>query len=319
MASGDIIFILLFIVLPTTVIVSGFWVILFVARNPDRSISSSPAHSSLSASVTDLEPEPLALEEGELLTTTQSTGQETVPTEISDQPADQPSESIDDLSPVAADLLAEEAARREATATAAQQATKQAEEVALATTDEEATKISPTEEIPELADPMEVDLTSDDLLPDPGEESLASQGNIVQFDTWRADSRQIERAGNIEQAEANDDTGLTIELDELEEPLDESLEETASGPDEASAEDSPPEPAEPDSNDEMTANLADLEAEDHVSLPPQPNRALLVPSHTAERKNRRNSRSTGRQVPQISRSIRRDESVVERGDSVSDL
>lgn len=316
MATGDILFLLLFIVLPTAVIVSGIWAIVFVRMRP-------PAARGAESEQSDEVSEPIALAApaiDETVTIAAIAAHAAEPNVVGPpldaiaQPQLSEREAIANVDPVAADLLFDQPpppVRHYVPAV----------------------DRAPTEEMPAVVRDRATESEADSSASVPREDSGAAES--LPLDPDVRDTASVE--GPIDSPASDDDVivlgpGGTDNLDPERAGV-EPLESTADHLDpadevqlpNAATTDPPAEPFEDaaerahadedlpdvDEHEETEAGAAPSDA---ASAQQQRRRAAptrLIPAEDADPRERRRARNTGRRAPQLPRSVRRNERGME--------
>ena len=295
MATGDILFLLLFVVLPTAIIVSGIWAIVFVRMRPSSGARAVDADEPAPEQTTATTALPVSIEETAnvaAIAVGPKLSEAPVPL-ISDDAAALPTlserEAIASINPVAADLLFDQ---------------PQPPAVPTPMRDH-----APTEEMPAVSISAESSAAADDRLDEDkavGDdvEPAAPDDDLAVDDVPDAEDEPIhtDELGpeppepNAPDARSDD----AVPADECDAPQDVVI----AGSDDEVALDG----VDDDPEQEAAGSTADLEGPQLSKRGP----LRLIPADDADARERRRARGSGRQVPQLGRSVRRQERHVER-------
>lgn len=295
MATGDILFLLLFVVLPTAIIVSGIWAVLFVRMRQSAGVRSVIADEVASATVTEAPALPPAIDATVTIAaitagpTLSSAPEPAITHDAVALPTLSEREAIASIDLVAADLLFDQ---------------PQPPSTPIRMRD-----YTPTEEMPAIsraAEPTEataVNSESDDVGTDAPEMPFTDDSALAEADGTPLQTDEL-RPESTEQAAADTaDAGSDGPADRLAAHA-----VTGADTDEANPEDDAKEHDSADQIDDAAAADADIEGPQLRMRGP----LRLIPSDDADPRDRRRARGAGRQVPQLGRSVRRQERRVER-------
>lgn len=284
MTSNDLLFLVIFIIVPTAAIVSGFWYLLVVRRTPkaprvvqtenDRPAQNETAISAPAVETIETpEPAPAQAPETPIILADLNT---------LDSEESEDAQAIGELSPMTADLLAD--------------SDVQGDE------DQQTSGISDEEERRALWQEIEqspAGLTATEEIPEWDDEAVEdSEGTTHQ----NADDEEVPLLPH----EQNATEQWEVDEDELRTPEDESPE--------PSDDDSTGELVDPDLDEDSKSDGAEDDEDDGESR----QRARLMPAEPVKRPKNRKGRQSGRRVPRIPR-LRRNEGRVERGDGPDDV
>jgi hypothetical protein len=313
LATGDILFLLLFIVLPTAVIVSGIWAIVFVRwRPPAVRVASLEDVDATAESSSVAEPAPeIALAVAATMVDEASESDAAARHEDAVAPVLSEREAIASIDPLAADLLFDQPLppppAPEPFADSAPTEEMPSVERAALDLDSSVTDDSPADGTTPTSDAMaDEEIATDD---EPAVSGPATAELVAETATPPVEELRHDIADELNsEADAEAVTDKDIALDQTVGPgLDDHSADADPMP-EAATDDDTLLDADARPADGDVAGDADPEADEQADSPTRRRGPLrLIPSDEQDPRDRRRARNSGRRAPQLPRSVRRNE------------